>query len=288
MASVHDFRLANRAGSTGTIAAMQKRPANRTAGQALGSWYFADKSLEPGQGHPWGRHSHAVVTLVLHGTLEEGFDRQIQRCDQFQLHYKPAGEPHVTRTRELGVRMFLLGLRNPELFERHALGPTPRGIDDGVGAAVALRSMLEIGDAAESIAPRESIKRILGCIRGSECPAGRSPPTWLTELREMIERQVGEYSSLDALGAAFRVHPVYMARAFRRHYGQSIGALRRYLRCGRAVQSLAQGVAPADVAQLLGYADQSHLTRELRQETGWTPAHLASSIRSLGRPAADV
>lgn len=58
-------------------------------------------------------------------------------------------------------------------------------------------------------------------------------------------------------------------------YGPSV--LRRVLRFRRAVALLRAGIAPADVAARAGYADQPHLSRDVRAFAGVSPARLAVS-----------
>ena len=58
-------------------------------------------------------------------------------------------------------------------------------------------------------------------------------------------------------------------------YGPSV--LRRVLRFRRAVALLRAGVAPAEVAARAGYADQPHLSRDVRAFAGVSPARMASS-----------
>ncbi|MDJ0656387.1 MAG: AraC family transcriptional regulator [Xanthomonadales bacterium] len=245
-------------------------------------WYFRDKSLPRGEGHGWSRHGHAVVTLVVQGALEEGFDRGLQQCHRFELHYKPPAEPHVTRACEKGVRMFLLGLRDPSLFGDFHPGSAPRVVAGGGRAARALGGMLALASGRENRAEASAsqIAELLTCIKTNEVL--RSPPTWLTELHERLCQERGRGAELADLARLYKVHPVYLARAFKRHYGRSIGALRRELRCDRAVRMLLTGDRPAGVAQDLGYADQSHFTREFRRETGWTPGRFSRTAGSLG------
>jgi AraC-like DNA-binding protein len=53
--------------------------------------------------------------------------------------------------------------------------------------------------------------------------------------------------------------------------------LRRVLRFRRAVALLDAGHAPADVAARTGYADQPHLSREVRALGGASPARVAAA-----------
>ena len=66
------------------------------------------------------------------------------------------------------------------------------------------------------------------------------------------------------------------ARSVQRHFtrfmGRSPRQVRQIDRARDAVARLRTGEAIADVAYNLGYADQSHLTRDVKRLTGYTPA----------------
>lgn len=67
-------------------------------------------------------------------------------------------------------------------------------------------------------------------------------------------------------------------RSWQRRFAKVTGLRRKEIerldRSRRAYRMLCDGVAPADVAVAVGYADQSHLTRELRRIRGETPARI--------------
>jgi len=69
--------------------------------------------------------------------------------------------------------------------------------------------------------------------------------------------------------------PHVSARTVERHFTHTTGLsprhVRRITRARAAVARLQQGCAIAEVAHDLGYADQSHLTRDLKRLTGYTP-----------------
>lgn len=50
-------------------------------------------------------------------------------------------------------------------------------------------------------------------------------------------------------------------------------------RAERAVRTLERGSTPSDTANLLGFADQAHLTRSLKRFVGQTPAQVANAAR---------
>jgi AraC-like DNA-binding protein len=71
-------------------------------------------------------------------------------------------------------------------------------------------------------------------------------------------------------------HPPVSSRTVERHFtritGRSQRQVRQIARAREAVARLRTGEAIADVAYELGYADQSHLSRDVKRLTGYTPA----------------
>jgi hypothetical protein len=71
------------------------------------------------------------------------------------------------------------------------------------------------------------------------------------------------------------IHP----RSVQRHFLESMGVTAKRLeqiqRAGRAIELLARGRRPIDVALELEYSDQSHLTRALKAIMGRTPGEVA-------------
>jgi AraC-like DNA-binding protein len=68
-------------------------------------------------------------------------------------------------------------------------------------------------------------------------------------------------------------------RTVQRHFERALGVTAKHLssifRAQDAARMLAQGMPAAQVAAHLGYSDQSHMTRSLKQLLGRTPAQIA-------------
>jgi AraC-like DNA-binding protein len=85
--------------------------------------------------------------------------------------------------------------------------------------------------------------------------------------------------SLPELAGALSVSPHHLSRVFRAATGHTISRHRMRLRVRAAMERLAGG--ERDLARLaaeLGFADQSHLCRVVRQETGSSPAALRDAL----------
>jgi AraC-like DNA-binding protein len=97
------------------------------------------------------------------------------------------------------------------------------------------------------------------------------------QVRELVA--VDPSMSLTELAGATGLSAFHLSRVFRRATGRTISAYRIGLKITTALDQLADG--ETDLAQLaarVGFADQAHLTRLLRRESGWTPGLLRRMI----------
>jgi AraC-like DNA-binding protein len=89
-------------------------------------------------------------------------------------------------------------------------------------------------------------------------------------------------ATVPALGEALGVGERQAQRQYRTHVGLSPAQARRLQRMNAAVYALRDPDAPArtlaDLAAELGYADQAHMARELRQLAGLPPSRLETHI----------
>lgn len=98
----------------------------------------------------------------------------------------------------------------------------------------------------------------------------KAPPRWLALACEMLRERdctVGE------IAAECGVHPVHLARTFRRFFGCSPGAYLRRCRVERAAALLRRGsLTLSEVALRSGFGDQSHMSRAFQSAFAMTPS----------------
>jgi AraC-like DNA-binding protein len=101
-----------------------------------------------------------------------------------------------------------------------------------------------------------------------------APPPWVAE----VTRVAGEFAWHRGNAAAVARHAGVSARTFQRGLLTWVGlppkALLRVERARAAARQLAQGARAVETAFVLGFADQAHLTRELRQIFGYSPREM--------------
>jgi AraC family transcriptional regulator len=133
--------------------------------------------------------------------------------------------------------------------------------------------------AVESLA----LELLVVAARAHAIGEGPRAPAWLTRIRDRLHDEFRNAPDLQTLAAGAGVHPAHLTRTFRRHFGQSVGSYLRQVRLDWAAHRLATSDdLLVDVAAHAGFADQSHFTRQFRQQIGCTPARYRHRVRAGG------
>ncbi|SDA25175.1 AraC family transcriptional regulator [Sphingomonas sp. NFR15] len=216
------------------------------------------------------RHSHeeAHFVLVLAGGYMSSAVGAPLVSDTPVLIYNPPGTTHQDRfhggkgrfvaiSGGTGPEAAALCLRDPYA---HRLA---HGIARDIDAATPFRLEANALQLHAAISPLSS----------DEARSAQVPPSWLNRAVEMIFTSDDPDLSVAAVASDAGVHPVHLARVFRRFLGCSPGEYLRGHRLERAAALLGEGVASlAAVAQSAGFVDQAHLTHAFRSRLGTTPA----------------
>jgi AraC family transcriptional regulator len=100
----------------------------------------------------------------------------------------------------------------------------------------------------------------------------RRPPGWLVRARELLHDRSQDELTMAAIAAEAGVHPVYLARVFRRFFGETPAEYVRRCRVERAAQLVRGSARPlAEIAVGCGFVDQSHFTRAFGRTFGTSP-----------------
>lgn len=97
--------------------------------------------------------------------------------------------------------------------------------------------------------------------------------------REAILADEPGSASLVALARLLRTSPAHLSRTFRHHAGVSLSRYRNRVRVSRAMHRLDEGETDlAGLAYSLGFSDQSHFTRVMRQHAGRSPGRVRTLL----------
>ncbi|MGX1083860.1 AraC family ligand binding domain-containing protein [Pseudomonas sp. AP3_22 TE3818] len=103
----------------------------------------------------------------------------------------------------------------------------------------------------------------------------------VTLAKELLHAQLAAPPSLETLAAAVNLSPFHFARVFRRATGMPPHTWLMQQRIARARVLLQSGCLPLEVAMQLGFADQSHLSRQFKQVYGVGPGAYRTARQSL-------
>lgn len=135
-------------------------------------------------------------------------------------------------------------------------------------------------DQAAPLAIEGLLLELLAAGARSSSQVSGTQPAWLGDVIEMLRSHSGSHWTLSQLATAVQVHPVTLARAFRRAHACSVGEYVRRLRLERAAQELGETTRPiAEIAMTAGFADQSHFSNVFRRQTGMSPSAFRRSLR---------
>lgn len=225
-------------------------------------------------------HGHDVAHLCFlgDGLFEERHRGRDQKVEPGTLRVSPAGDEHHLAFRADSRCLLLLvhgwpGATEPRLPEERSFvaGPRIRGVAERLARHLA-RSP---GDGVSALDVEALSLELLAAALPPERGREGRPPPWLGRIRERIRDAPGVTPSTAELAADADYHPVYVARAFRRHYGLGIGEYARLVRAEHARRLLvATDLLLSEVALRAGYADQSHLSRATRRFLDLTPGQL--------------
>jgi AraC family transcriptional regulator len=235
-------------------------------------------------------HEDGHFVVVLEGRYRSSARGVTTLLGPGDVLWNPPGTQHVDTFTSAGGRFLALSVK---AGQARAIGLAEGGARLLLGAPLQgalslavkpmpldLGGLLEMEDACRQLCV---LTRTAPGLRDA-APHGRvdtREPTWLRLCMEQLVDECEQPIRLAALARAAGVHPVSLARAFRRHYGVSPGQLQRRAQLNRAAQLLREGQPIATIATQLGFADQSHFTRLFRTEYRCTPAAWQAGFKTF-------
>lgn len=127
-------------------------------------------------------------------------------------------------------------------------------------------------DSASPLVMEGLALELLGHTVRSQIRFRKLPPHSLKLAYELIHDRFTESLTIGEIALIVGLHPVYLVRAFRKHYRTTIGEYQRKLRIEFACRQIsATNLSLADIAVAAGFYDQSHFYRTFKRIVGMTP-----------------
>ena len=234
------------------------------------------------------RHEHelAYVTVMLHGDYLEGDRGQLDELRPFMAVFNPAGTAHSTVIGPSGASLFTIELCEGNLQDLGIRMPGRTTFDRGAGdmlwPGLRLYSAFKTQTAGPVVIEGHILEahvlEMLGAISGFEAP-DRTAPRWFGGVKDRLHEGFRDPLRMRDLAREAGVHPVHLARVFRKIEKRTPGEYQQRLQVRAACELLRDPEWPlAVIAAECGFADQSHFTRVFRRMAGTTPAQFRRAV----------
>ena len=222
-----------------------------------GRFSVSEVSFAPARRLRWHAHPHGCIAVVVEGAARKRLAGTERIADAGTVVTMPPEEPHEDVFGRDGARIVVV--------------ETDEGMDevtsfrDWTATHLALRIAGELADP-DPLTPLavEGLALELTVV-SQRSPSPPRPAKWLEAVREILHERFLERPSAHEVALQVRV-PSHLARAFRAHYGDSLGGYARGLRLDWAAERLVRTDEPlAVLAADAGFVDQSHFTRAFKR-----------------------
>jgi|CXWL01.1.fsa_nt_gi AraC family transcriptional regulator len=240
-----------------------------------------------GERHAPHWHEELQLSLVMSGMVLESTRFAESHGSALSVAVKDAGVVHADEFGPGETRMVRLELPAgtlAALLDDPDRNPVWRWRHD---PAVARPFLALVGDALSGAgsfpADDPRVLDLLAALTARPATRSGSTPRWLEQIVAHLRAEWQPRLTVAAVARQAGVHPVYLARCFRRWYGIGVAEELRRLRLRRAAALLIdEPDSVAAAAYDAGFADEPHFCRTFGQAAGLSPGRYRQLLRQLG------
>lgn len=249
-----------------------------------------ESSYRPGMSIPVHEHERPFFTYVVCGDYLEESDRSRRDCHRGTVVFHPRPEFHKNSVGPSGSTCFNVEICATLWNELSTRGFRETAIPDSAlsgeiewPAFSVWREFHEF-DETSPLALDEAVGILFAAVSDQSTRESTLSARRLSIVAEFIEQQLCPSPRLRDVAALVGVHPMHLAKIFRRTYGCSMGEYVRRRRIALACRQLVvDGTTISSVAMRSGFADHAHFTRTFRRITGCTPTWYRDRVRAVAR-----
>jgi len=251
----------------------------------VADFILTESAFDPHSRLPRHAHENSYFCFGLQGVYTERYAKREVVCRASTLTFRSSGQTHEALVHNAGTRVFVLEISSPWIDRLRADSLTLDSAFDFYGGTLTRlcarlnREFHKTDSAAKLAIEGLALELLAEATRQPSYGIGAAPP-WLRQAREKLVEHFPENLKLTQIAAEVGVHPVYLAAAFRKKFGVTIGEFVRKLRIEHACAELDKEDLPLSaIALQAGFADQSHFSKVFKSYVGMTPREYRTLVR---------
>jgi AraC family transcriptional regulator len=265
--------------SRSTKCGVMKSAANIVRKRQIGPFRLIEKSYAPDCALAMHEHKTAYVSFLMAGAYVEVTPQEERFCSSGTVIWHPKTEAHADRFQPSGGHVLDLEIDAAWLDDAaQDLTPVSRArvFCGGLPYSLGLRTYRGLGEDHDRV--EDAATELLGFFFAG--PPQGNPPAWFNHALQACS-DVERRNSLASVALSVGVHPVHLARSFRRFLGCTFGDYLAKFRVRKAFELLLNSNTPiVDVAYACGFADHAHLCRVFKKSTGFTPSAFRCNVHA--------
>ena len=215
-------------------------------------------------------HSNSYLSILLSGLYSEVTLDSQKIISPSKVLYRPAHYKHKNQFIADKTKCFNIEF-SPEWFEKHDINSKKikHQIKEIQNYPFVLHLLIDFLQHREIEFFEELLVHLISAEEEAVNPL-RKP--WLGRLVRILDNEIEETHSLKSLSERVCVHPTYMSRIFKKHFGQTIGQYQMDKKIKRATKKLFMEQNPiAQIALSCGLFDESHFIKTFKAYHKITP-----------------
>jgi AraC family transcriptional regulator len=246
-----------------------------------------EASYAPRSTLPLHTHADPFFTYVVRGGFTEHGPAGVRECPRGSVMFYAADAAHANTVNRRGTTSLNVSIA-PVYWDQLVDGgkrfdsvTVPMVGGDVERAALVVWREFHHSDEASNIALSEAVAELCAFVRNDSYRRDL-PARKLDLAAEYIAERLVPAPALADVSRMIGVHPMHLARLFRRRFGYSMGEFMRRRRIEWSLEQLADGeLTVGAIAVRAGFADHAHFTRTFVRLLGCTPTWYRSRAKRV-------